>query len=137
MVFICNFGFHLKKLLYISLAFFYLVLSTKASASIHLCGKSITNISFFGISGGDKCECGEMTDNSCCSDLTIQLKTDDCKINLPHILKTNQGFKVVLFHHFYSFKNIVLTQKLGYNYSSYNIKPPLILAQLNAVFLRI
>ena len=67
----------MKRVSFILLSFFYLILAVKVNISVHTCGGNVTNISFFDHHDNDECECGQMTDNSCCNDISFQLKTDE------------------------------------------------------------
>jgi hypothetical protein len=108
------------------------------SASVHLCGGSITSVSLFEHNGEDACECGKMTDNSCCNDLDFQCKTDESNTNL---------LKQISFNFTQKFNLLVITfyEKI-YNYHDifkikafyiFDHKPPFVLLQLSAIFLRI
>lgn len=128
----------MKKISYILFAFFYLTLTTHVSASIHFCGGSITDISFFDHSDEDACECGKMTDNSCCNDLEFQCKTNDNSANLLKQISFNFTQKFCLL--FVSiYKNIFILNNT-YKTTTFYIfdhKPPYNLLHLSAIFLRI
>jgi len=128
----------LRKIPYILFALFYLALSTHVSASIHFCGGSITNFSLFEHNPDDACECGKMTDNSCCNDLDFQCKTNENSTN---------SIKQISFNFTQKFSILILSyyQKLNCIYSIYKTqtfyisdhKPPNILLHLSAISLRI
>ncbi len=128
----------MKKISYILFALFYLTLTTHVSASIHFCGGSITSISFFEHSDEDACECGKMTDNSCCNDLEFQFETNDNNDNLSKQISFNFTQKFSLL--FVSvYKNIFILNNT-YKTSSFYIfdhNPPYNLLHLSAIFLRI
>lgn len=137
-IFLFTFACQLKKISYILFSFFYLTLASHLSASIHFCGGKITSISFFEHNDEDACECGKMTDNSCCNDLNFQLKTNENSTNIVNQINFNftQKFTSIIFE-FYD-------KIIGYNqiYKSANFyifdhKPPFVLLQLSAIFLRI
>lgn len=132
------FAMQLKKITYILFSLFYLTLATHLSASVHFCGGTITSISFFEHNDEDACECGKMTDNSCCNDLDFQFKTDESTTNVLKQITFNFTQK------FSSFILVFYQKIIGCNtiYKSTNFyifdqKPPFVLLQLSAIFLRI
>ncbi len=128
----------MKKAIYILFALFYLTLATKVSASIHFCGGSITNISFYEHSNDDVCECGKMTDNSCCNEVTVQWKTDESNTNLQKQINFNFLQKFIVLTS--SFYQLLFAPNHLYQTSNFYIfdhKPPLILVHLSSIFLRI
>ena len=128
---------YLKKITYIIFTLVYLVLATKVSATIHFCGGTISSISFFE-QKSEVCDCGKMSDKSCCHDFTFTGKFDNSNTSLTKILepKFHKNFLVLSTyyikyiptdHFFFSNANEI----------SNNTIPPLILMQLSSVFLRI
>lgn len=129
----------LKKTLYILFALFYLTLSSKVNASVHFCGGSITDISFFEHGNDDACDCGKLADNSCCKDFTIKCQVNDDQSNLVKTINlNNSSYKLLGF----------VWQKITFNTFSCNFNkntftekdgfiPPLILTVLSGIFLRI
>ena len=132
------FAKELKNISYILFSLFYLALSTHVSASIHFCGGSITNISFFEHDVDDACECGKMTDNACCNDLNFQFKTNENSTNSLKQISFNftQKFnKLILsfYQKVYSINEVYKTQ----TFYIFDKKPPYNLLHLNAIFLLI
>lgn len=127
----------MKKITYIILTLVYLVLATKVSATIHFCGGAISSISFFE-QKSDVCECGKMSNKSCCHDFTFTCKLDNSNTNLTKILAPKFHKNFLLLNTF--FIKYIPTNYcffLNSNYISNNTIPPLILIQLSSVFLRI
>ncbi|MFA9214822.1 MAG: hypothetical protein ACEQSR_13420 [Candidatus Methylacidiphilales bacterium] len=128
----------MKKITYILFALFYLTLSTKVNASIHFCGGQITEISFFEHNSDEACECGKMTNNSCCEDYSIKCQVNDSNSNIVKSLQLNASFKfVVVIWKLLTFSTYSF--ELGLNNSTGNGPPlpPLILQVLGSIFLRI
>ena len=129
----------MKKISYILFALFYLALSTHVSASIHLCGGNITSISLFEHNNvDDACECGKMTDNSCCDDLDFQCKTNENTTNSLKQISFNftQKFnllQVSFFQKVYTYHEVFKTK----SFYIFNNKPPYNLLHLSAISLRI
>ncbi|MCF8430282.1 MAG: hypothetical protein K9G64_09135 [Bacteroidia bacterium] len=128
----------MKKISYILFALFYLVLATHVSASVHLCGGSITSISIFEHDNDDACECGKMTDNACCNDVSFECKTDDSSANSWKQISVNftQNFnllQVSFFQKIYTYHEVFKTK----SFYIFNNKPPYNLLHLSAISLRI
>lgn len=128
---------YLKKITYIIFTLVYLVLATKFTATIHFCGGTISSISFFE-QKSEVCDCGKMSDKSCCHDFTFTCKFDNSNTNLTKILAPKFPKNFLLLNTF-SVKFIPIIYCL-FSYNNdirYNAIPPLILLQLSSVFLRI
>jgi hypothetical protein len=128
---------YLKNITYIILTLVYLVLATKVSATIHFCGGTISSISFFE-QKSEVCDCGKMSNKSCCHDFTFTCKFDNSNTNLTKILEPK------FYKNFLVLSNFIIK----YNPTNYcfffnsdnfsnNKIPPLILIQLSSVLLRI
>lgn len=128
---------YLKKITYIIFTLFYLVLATKVSATIHFCGGAISSISFFE-QKSEVCDCGKMSNKSCCHDFTFTCKFDNSNTNLIKILEP-KFYKNFLVLSNFIIKYIPTNYRFFFssNNVSNNTIPPLILIQLSSVFLRI
>lgn len=128
----------MKKFIYILFALFYLTLSTKVNASIHFCGGHITEISFFEHGSDGACECGKMTNNSCCEDFSIKCQVNDSNSSIVKSFQLNTDFKfagiiwkVLTFSNYLFDLNKIIINENG------PPLPPLILQILGSIFLRI
>lgn len=66
----------MKKLLHISFAIFYLVLTTGFTLTVHYCGGEISDVSV-ARSAEVEDPCGSMCETSCCKDESIIVKLTD------------------------------------------------------------
>lgn len=128
----------LKKIPIIFFALFYLVITSKVTASLHLCGGTITNISLFSHSEEDACECGKKASKSCCDDIEIKCQQEINAFSAIKILKVNftqnhfftANIQLIDFE---SIKKIFFLPQTPHCIAI----PPLILLQLSNIMLRI
>lgn len=128
----------MKKIFFLFFALFYLVITSKVSASLHLCGGTVTNISLFSQTEEDACECGKKASKSCCDDIEILCKQDSSAYSVVKVLQVNffQSHFFFLNTPFTNFESIIKISALPNVHFLYSI-PPLILLQLNNIILRI